>query len=649
MGANDETPIAVEPVEQAGLVEPVEVVEQAEPVEVVEPVSPSAAASPRTSVDLPRSTDDAPAEPRRRLTLQERLAQAAQTKRKKKQEARAKPEPLTKPETTAEAPVPKSPVPLLLPAGPVAGADTSSVPPDELAQLDVPALVALVRELQRDDKNAQIEALRIEGERLSHTELKLLQTVKRLKEHQRELEEQCGEQTSENARLQKQLVELEEARALFAAQQQRWQTVEADLRKRLEETTNDLGTEQWRTKQAVQQQQDALIEGEQRRLELEAALAELQQAAEYERERASRTKQECDAELRRTESKIESLRFQVESLSVDAAGVDGAEHTRLQLVHDALMEQYQLAQENWRLIELQLMSQVGDLEAEVASARRRDTQLQKKSRVLADQLRAKTSEVERLQAEAVDARAAGTAASVEARGREVEAVQRANELERQLAETEAARETLSARVLQLEAEVRASGGALSLELRLSLASNSTVGFLPPPRRQFLSLSALFELGWGDLASVRAPFRTPTGSQYFEGVDELSDDEGLNGTFQQSNGTPNGRQLQLVGKMLSQVRRLEVELSTCRDEMAAMRADKEEAAREISRLMAAPGEVLQLRTEVRQLQQELEAKEARESTMLEIIGEKEEGIEDLQQDIAVLKQLVRDQAAQIAGQ
>lgn len=114
----------------------------------------------------------------------------------------------------------------------------------------------------------------------------------------------------------------------------------------------------------------------------------------------------------------------------------------------------------------------------------------------------------------------------------------------------------------------------------------------------------------------------------------------------SNNNNHNNNIQLISKMSSNIRRLEIELNTLKSENAHLSNEKELIQQEIIAKIKIEDEIHALREQSLQLIQKLEQKEEKEQTMLEIIGEKTEQVEELKADVVDLKDICRLQVQQM---
>ncbi|QEU62257.1 Sgm1 [Kluyveromyces lactis] len=109
---------------------------------------------------------------------------------------------------------------------------------------------------------------------------------------------------------------------------------------------------------------------------------------------------------------------------------------------------------------------------------------------------------------------------------------------------------------------------------------------------------------------------------------------------------NNTNLQMVTRLGGEIRRLETELSSVREAYTRLMTEKEQANEEISRLLESNEEVILLKRDRDTLSKDLQKLQAKQSTILELLGEKTERVEELENDVVDLKDLMRTQVQQI---
>ena len=108
----------------------------------------------------------------------------------------------------------------------------------------------------------------------------------------------------------------------------------------------------------------------------------------------------------------------------------------------------------------------------------------------------------------------------------------------------------------------------------------------------------------------------------------------------------GLNIQLIKKLGTQVRMLELEVSTLRDEAKALSEEKEAASKEIVRLMEDNDKVTEVKGEVLEKDSKIEELEEKYQRVLVILGEKEERVGELNADVEDLKDMLRQQVQQM---
>jgi len=103
----------------------------------------------------------------------------------------------------------------------------------------------------------------------------------------------------------------------------------------------------------------------------------------------------------------------------------------------------------------------------------------------------------------------------------------------------------------------------------------------------------------------------------------------------------GPSVQLVERMSAAVRRLESEKAASKDELARLSQQRDEARNQVVSLMRETEEKRKADERIKALEKENQVVQERYSTTLEMLGEKSEKVEELQADVADLKQMYRD--------
>ncbi|ODQ83015.1 hypothetical protein BABINDRAFT_20298, partial [Babjeviella inositovora NRRL Y-12698] len=605
--------------------------------------------------------------PKKRLTLQERLALAAKSGKSKKKAV------VSQDDTPADTPGSSPRSSLDLHVAPVAhkiepGArdDTAGRLPEEWKTLDKDELI---RKLAQ--KDLQMAELLEEGRKLSIKELKLNETIRRLKVQDAESESRVGELTQKNESLERELGVLKEhetkakehdslkakydalVKAKAASDAELTSLKAENFRAKYADQVEETKSEALRNKSLNKQLSDAKGQMDTFKRQSAAEISELKLKVEREKLKLFQANSENELEVKRLESKVEELRYKAEGNASDMSSRSTDELSKLQQSHDSLHGQYISAQENWKTIESQLMNKINVFESVVSSLNKKEVAYQKKIRVLTNDLKNKAMENDAM-LEATHAQTAQQANLTQELGSKtaelVDATAKFNGM-KEIYDSE--RKSYLAKIGQLEHEITKLRENTSLGQ--SLYADST------PRRNYSNVSGLsMEMGnespvlprISSARSIPQRHANYTMTETFSEDDDSGfNDETSNFTFNQSSRVDmyhqsNGPSIQLVEKMSSQVRRLEIELATAKDEHAKLAAEKKEAQGTIIGLMQDNESIELLRDELRQLKETVEERGRREATMLEIIGEKEDTIEELRNDVMDLKDICKQQVQEM---
>ena len=105
-------------------------------------------------------------------------------------------------------------------------------------------------------------------------------------------------------------------------------------------------------------------------------------------------------------------------------------------------------------------------------------------------------------------------------------------------------------------------------------------------------------------------------------------------------------IQLLSKMSATIRRLEVDIMSLKEENEQIMRDKEQAQQQILQQSALEQTVRDLTQRAEDLLCELQEKGRNKEMLLQVLGEKSERVEELQADVADLKDLMRQQVQQM---
>jgi predicted nucleic acid-binding Zn-ribbon protein len=103
----------------------------------------------------------------------------------------------------------------------------------------------------------------------------------------------------------------------------------------------------------------------------------------------------------------------------------------------------------------------------------------------------------------------------------------------------------------------------------------------------------------------------------------------------------GPSVQLVERMSATVRRLESEMAGSREELQRLKSERDDARQEIVDLMAEAEQKRTLEKRVEELEKERRDLQVKMEASLELLGEKSEKVEELEQDVQDLKGMYRE--------
>lgn len=650
--------------------------------------------------------------PKKRLTLQERLALAAKGKGKSKETSTpASSVPPSTQNSNVNSPT-LSPVQDRIDG--VAAIDSNSTISDENNQLKqrINQLESENKQLNdkiksvpksADNSNVQdlmkkltakdeaIDQLMKEGEALSIKELRLNDSIKKLKAKNSELEANLLDYSEKSQSSTMKLGELEDF--LWANKFKNVQqliTNYSEMSKKLEDTSKKVVQEQsWQKKYSeqekvldkeLQKSKDLGIELNDARVALEI----IKQRHDLEldskntiikdlKDEIASDKQLNNDEINRLENKIESLRLEKESvpqqnsMEGESKSIDFNEYTKMSENHHNLQQEYLSRQENWKLIESNLLGKIdtlsNSLEILKKSKLKTSNDIKKlnsslndmanKNKDLEEQLVVVKNEKQQLQLE------------LEIKENDLNDLKEKSETFKSIYNND--KQNLEMKIKNLQdsldstrlASPRGSlsrGGGLQLDLDLKdyapqefeLPSwdikfgessitpkvSSTQLYFDGSRRQ--SLNSISEDGEEDLDTMDEDdfslnSRQPSYNQSFSNV---------------QNGS--NRNIQMLNKISATSRRLEVEINTLKEENGKLVLEKEEIQQSLLDKYKLVEEVDELKGQVEVLTQDLKKKDIQQKTMLELIGEKTEQVEELKADVEDLKDLCKLQVQQMVG-
>lgn len=548
-------------------------------------------------------------------------------------------------------------------------------------------------------KDEAIKQLMKEGEALSIKELKLNESIKKLKLKNSELESSLLDyrEKSDNATMK--LGELEDF--LWA---NNFKTIQqlinkyTDLTNELEETKSMLSQEQsWQKKYTdqerilnneLQKSKDLSVELNDLKVALE--IVKQQHDLEIEsknsiikdlKEEISAGKQLNNEEINRLENKIELLRLEQESVihrnspENENKSVDFNEYTKLSENHHNLQQQYLSSQENWKLLESNLLAKIDSLSSSLELLKKSKlknsndikklnsslNEMSNKNKQLEEQLELSKNEMQQLKLE------------LEFKQNDFNDLREKSETFKSIYNSDKKNLELKIKTLQETIDIMSRKNSLSPGASLPKLQVDEMHLEFGPKDYIHSSSQeMYEpLSW-DIKLTDTP-KVPGSHSYFEGsrrpslnsITEVGEEDletapygddistnSRQASFSQSfsniqNGSSN-RNIQMLNKISATSRRLEVEINTLKEENEQLILEKERIQQSLLDKYKLVEEVDELKGQIEVLTLDLEKKEVEHQTMLELIGEKTEQVEELKADVADLKDLCKLQVQQMVG-
>ena len=584
-------------------------------------------------------------------------------------------------------------------------------------------------EAKAAEKDEKIALLMQEGEKLSKTELRHMQTIKKLRAKTTEDEKSTAELRKRLDRVERSEADLKQKiRRAEAAERQANEKIKqiAIIEKQVDEMKEDRerAAELIRTlttrlkdaeKKAEQAQKEASskateadknrvaeLENELEDAQIEKKLAEdraksetrkVKEEADRQRERFNVRELEYKNEIASLDSRLEAMRARAEEASSES-GVAGEGSVKLMRQVETLQSQYSLAKENWETIEGSLNARLSALEQERDEATKREADIRKKARDSANKSRKAEEEVEasaeqvstlnaelracreelanlRKSYEQADTALADAKADQDRQKRiwESELASRIEEEKGRWQRQHSSRvdsSPASGRKLSIHDPRRPSGrlglndlSALQVHLPEQRPSSRRSSGFPTPglsstryastpdREASPSLSRQESMLSFDHANIPPTPSIEIDTDMYQDNGALSPQRTINDLVSTSTAGA-GPSVQLVERMSAAVRRLESEKATYKDELARLSAQRDDARNEIVVLMR---EVEGKRTDEGKLaavEKELGEVKSRYEACLEMVGEKEEQVEELKQDVQELKRIYRELVEEKVG-
>ncbi|KAK5123105.1 hypothetical protein LTR85_003303 [Meristemomyces frigidus] len=594
------------------------------------------------------------------------------------------------------------------------------------------------------EKDQRIALLMEEGEKLSKTELRHMQTIKKLRaktgdeekaatEVRKKLdgaeraasdlkqklrraeaaERQANERAKQIVSIERHVEELrvdrENASGLIRTLTSQLKEAE-DRADRAEKDASNKAAE-------LDQNRIASLENELEDAQIEKKLAEDRAAAETKKmreeldrqtERSGARELEMKNEIAGLEARLEAMRSRAEEASSE--GTSSESSVKLMRQVETLQSQYSLAKENWETIEGSLTARVSALEKERDEATRREAEVRKKARDAGARSRKAEDELETAQEQTRDL-------AQELKRQQEEVMLLSRKLEHADSALTDARADLDRQRKLWDAELHQR--LEEEKLKWQRAVGSQYGHQAPsvqtnsPSTRKTSVADPWSAHAGrrpmsnritshDLAALYTETQRPTSGRrgstmptafsargsHANGPHDRSaeasptmsrqesmlsldtsaagipptpsieidqqDFEGSNSPQRTINDLVStstvgaGPSVQLVERMSAAVRRLESEKATFKDEIARLSAQRDEARDEVVSLMREVEGVKGDGKRVSVLEREVREVRSRYDASLEMLGEREEEVQELKQDVLELKKMYRELVEEKVG-
>ncbi|EGW31872.1 uncharacterized protein SPAPADRAFT_155618 [Spathaspora passalidarum NRRL Y-27907] len=631
-----------------------------------------------TQTETKAESEPVPKKPvRKRLTLQERLAQAAKGKSKKS--TKSKSPSAEPPASTTATPAPQPVVDTVIPEeAPVEIASPSAVSLTTVNPFEKER-EELLRKISAQE--SMIKELREEGESLSHKELKLNDTIKKLKNTNLQLEENLQDYLIKSDESSLKLQEFQEFLRLHKFKSfDQFKEKFGELNYKLANTTQELeqanGLQQKYSDLVLTHEQEVSLNKatvkELNDLKIQIDIMKSQHSLELDskenilqdlKNELMSAKQSYGREISRLEDKIENLRLEQESNVTISETSDESdkgkieEFIKLSESHHNLQKQYLSSQQNWKVIESNLLLKIDNLTNTIEQLKKQKNKLTQDLTKVNNLLISSDNEVRKLTQEVttLEQQIQNHELSIKIKENDfVELQDKFDKLQhiynQDRAKLNTKIETLNDTIEKLKEQQKSAS-----ELQLNL-DNST--------RQ-ISLGNLSAASWNDIRFGESS-TTPAINRDFSGIyidnsrnqsstsfTEIGVEDGYDlrgeSVYNHLGNIPtssHSNNIQLVNKMSSTIRRLEIELNTLKDEYSKLSMDKEKLEQELFESLKLNDEMSQMNVQIDELKKQISEKDRKEQTMLELIGEKSEQVEELKADVFDLKELCKLQVQQM---
>jgi len=521
------------------------------------------------------------------------------------------------------------------------------------------------------DKDEKIAQLLKEGEALSMKELKYTNTIKKLKSIESDNEREIRRLVEKVESLESEKKQFKDENKLLKDSEHQVNMKTKTLQKQLDNEKEELQEEINRNRELskkVEELSQVLI---QEKNQASNKINELKRSLDKEKQKAEIAHEESIAEINRLESKIEQLRYQNENSQAHSTTNDEG-YLKLIRQHDTLQDQYTSATENWQSIEASLMSKLSNYESELSEIQTKLEASEQKNEILTNDLRSKTDEIQDLNKKLKNL-------SLELSTSQTKLDQATKDFEELQGKYESKdigfskeKAALEYKIQGLERQFKETIQPQHLSVQTPNYGNNEFSPQIPHNVSTPSFKrgGSWEIGLGESSTTPRQSRKSSGlffpsynssmndslNEQAEISSDFDDNETVgspvsqfnNGSRFENNSSSaiGGTSVQLLGKMSSQVRRLETELSTMKEELEKLSNEKKAANEEIVRLMKDNEHVEFYKSKISELEAQVDGYTKRHEKTLEVLGEKSEQVEELKADVQDLKDLCRQQVQQL---
>lgn len=410
----------------------------------------------------------------------------------------------------------------------------------------------------------------------------------------------------------------------------------------------------------------------------------------------SSSKLESLHEISRLESKIESLRMENEGSNKShtvhnepeqstTKSIEYSEFEKLSDTHHNLQQQYLSSQANWKVIEANLLNKIDSMSGSNETLKKSKMKLSQDLKKLNSSLTEQAEENKKLNESYKAVVQANEELKFSIQVKETDLLELQDKLEKfkqiynsQKASMDIKVQSLTETIDTLKSE-NINGSLTSLKklqeggLHLTLDTPIKQTFRGNSSQSIADTSGQFlNPSWNDIKlgeSSTTPAANFSTFQFTSSMNnsrhsltsdengsEHSDDYSLSRhhSFSHNNShissaipvAGNNNNIHLINKMSSNIRRLEIELHTLKEENHQLSLDKEDTEQKLLDKLKLSDEISTLHTTIADLRTQIDSNNQKEQTMLELIGEKSEQVEELKADIVDLKELCKLQVQQM---